>query len=190
MTHFGANSNRLGDITHNSTYYFRIDSSESLQLLLSSSGLPMLYQSTIDSINLELIFAQQIQRADFSGNIIEAVCNSDTDLYKEELNTNGNVTLVQICLQLANLQQKSFPNKWTNAVMWKFTRTGIKSPSDLKYYIVSETLNPRLINAGGSGLHPTTQKGFPDLIDGNQDFCLGQRTNCWSINNVVFNRKN
>ena len=42
---------------HNSTDYFRIDSSESLQLLLSNFGLEMIYQSTIDSINLELIFA-------------------------------------------------------------------------------------------------------------------------------------
>ena len=48
--------------------------------------------------------------------------------------------------------------------------TSINSLSDLKYYIVSETLNPRLINAGDSGLDRTTQKGFLDLIDGNQDF--------------------
>ena len=155
---------------HNFTNYFRLDSNESLQLLLSSYGLPMLYQSTIDSINLELIFAQQIQRADFSGNIIDAVCNIDTDLYNEELNTNGNVNLVQIFLQLINLQQKSFPNKWTNAVMQKLTRVGIKHLSELKSYIVNATLNPRPINADGSGLHRTTQKGFLDLINGNQDF--------------------
>ena len=155
---------------HNSIDYFHLDSNESLQLLLSSSGLPIVYQSTINSINLELIFAQQIQRADYSGNIIKAVCNVDTDLYNEELNTNGNENLVQICLQLANLQQKSFPNKWTNAVMRKLTMADIKSPSGLKYYIVSETLNPRLINAGGSGLHWNTQKGFLDLINGNQGF--------------------
>ena len=49
------NCQRIG--IHNSTNYFRLDSNESLQLLLSSSGLPMLYQSTINSINLELIFA-------------------------------------------------------------------------------------------------------------------------------------
>ena len=78
-----------------------------------------------------------------------------------------------MCLQLANLQQKSFPNKWTNAVMRKFTRANIASPSDLKYYIVSEMLNPRLITAGDSGLHPTTQKGFLVLLNGNQDFVRG-----------------
>ena len=134
----------------------------------------MLYQSTIDSINLELNFSHQIQRADFFSNIIEAVCNIDTDLYNKELNTKSNVNLVQIYLQLANLQQKSFPNKWTNAEMQKFTKASTKSPSDLKYYIVGETLNPRLINAGGSGLHRTIQIGFLDLIDRNQDFVRGE----------------
>ena len=54
--------------------------------------------------------------------------------------------------------------------MRKFTRASINRPSNLKYYIVSETLNLRLINAGGSGLHPTTQKSFLPLIDDNQDF--------------------
>ena len=101
---------------HNSSNYFHLDSNESLQLLLASYGLPIIYQSTINSINLELIFAQQIQRADFSGNIIEAVCNIDTDLYNEELNTNGNGNLVQICLQLAYLDQKSSPMQ-TNGLM-------------------------------------------------------------------------
>ena len=100
----------------------------------------------------------------------EEIFNIYTNLYNEELDKNGNKILIQMCLQLANLQQKSFPNKWTNAVMRKLTRTSIASPSDLKYYIVSETLNPRLITAGDSGLHPTTQKGFLALIDGNQDF--------------------
>ena len=42
---------------HSSTNYFQLDSSESLQLILSNSGLPMIYQSTIDFINLELTFA-------------------------------------------------------------------------------------------------------------------------------------
>ena len=155
---------------HNSTDYFSLDSSESLQLLLSSHGLPLLYPSTIESINLELIFASQIQGAGFSGNIIKEVCNIDTDMYNKELDTNGNVNLVQICLQLANLQQKSFPNKWTNAVMQKLTRAGIKHPSKLKDYIIYETLNPRLTNAGDSGFNQTTQQGFLDLINGNQDF--------------------
>ena len=159
---------------HNSTNYFQLDSSESLQLLLSSSGLPMIYQSTINSINIELIFAKQIQWADYSGNTIEEVCNVNTDLYNEELDTSTNEILAQICLQLANIQQKCFSNKWTNAVMQNFTRASITSPSNLKHYIVSETLNKRLINIGGSGLHPTTQKCFLDLIHGNQNFCLGQ----------------
>ena len=91
-------------------------------------------------------------------------------LFNSSLYRNGNEILIQMCLQLTNLQQKGFSNKWTNAVMRKLTRASIASPSDLKYYIVSETLNPRLINAGGSGLHPTTQKGFVALIDSNQDF--------------------
>ena len=54
--------------------------------------------------------------------------------------------------------------------MRKFTRASITSPSNLKYYIVSETLNPCLSNAGDSDLYPTTQKGFLDLINGNKDF--------------------
>ena len=54
--------------------------------------------------------------------------------------------------------------------MRKFIRARVDSPSELKSYIVHETLNPRLRNAGGTGLHPTTQKGFLALIDGNQDF--------------------
>ena len=156
---------------HNSTNYLRLNSSESLQLLLLSHGLPLLYPSTIESINLELIFASQIQQAGFSGNMIEEICNIDTDLYNEELDTNGNVNLVQICLQLTNLQQKRFLNKWTNVMMRKLTRAGIKHPSELKDYIINETLNPRLINAGNSGFHQTTQQGFLDLINGNQDFC-------------------
>ena len=102
--------------------------------------------------------------------MIEEVCNIDIDLYNEELNRNGNANLISMCLQLANLQQKSFPNIWTNAVMIKLTRAGIKDPPELKYYIVNDTLNPRLAAAGDSGLHPTTQKGFLKLIDGNQDF--------------------
>ena len=75
-----------------------------------------------------------------------------------------------MCLQLAKFQHKSFPNKWTNTVMRKFNRASITSLSDPKYYIVSESLHPCLINAGDSGLHPTPQKGFLALIDGNQDF--------------------
>ena len=59
---------------------------------------------------------------------------------------------------------------WTNAVMRKLICAHIKSPSELKSYIVHETLNPHLENSGDSELHPTTQKGFLALIDGNQDF--------------------
>ena len=89
---------------HRSTNYFQITSSESLQLLLSNSGLKMIYQSTIDSINLELIFAQQIQWAEYSGNTIKEVCNINRNLYIKELDKNGNESLVQMCLQLVNLQ--------------------------------------------------------------------------------------
>ena len=65
---------------------------------------------------------------------------------------------------------EDLPTKWTNAVMRKFARAHISSPSDLKYYIVHETLNPHLVDSGDSGLNPTTQKGFLALIDGNQHF--------------------
>ena len=54
--------------------------------------------------------------------------------------------------------------------MRKLIQAHIDSPSELKSYIIHETLNPRLENSGDSGLHPTTQKGFLALIDGNQDF--------------------
>ena len=171
IEHYDALRCKLQQIgIHNSIDYFNLDGVESLRLLLSSYDLTMVNQSTINSINLELIFALQIRRADYHGSVIEEVCNIDIDLYNEELNRNGNANLISMCLQLANLQQKSFPNKWTNAVMNKLTRARIHSPPELKYYIVSETLNPRLTASGDSGLHPTTQKGFLTLIDGNQDF--------------------
>ena len=57
--------------------------------------------------------------------------------------------------------------------MRKLTRAGIKHPSKLKDYIINKTLNPRLNNAGDSGFHQTTQQGFFELINGNEDFCYG-----------------
>ena len=69
---------------------------------------------------------------DYSGTMIKEVCNIDTDLYNEELDRNGNKILVQMCLQLKNLQQKSFLSKWTSVVMCKFTRASITSTLDLK----------------------------------------------------------
>ena len=102
--------------------------------------------------------------------MIEEVCDVDADTYNEELDKNGNNNLIRLCLQVASMQQKSYPNKWTNAVMRKLTRAGIYTPPELKYYIVNETLNPRLDVAGDSGLNPTTQKGFLNMIDGNEDF--------------------
>ena len=126
--------------------------------------------TTIESINLELIFAHQIRRSSYGGSVIEEVCNIDADMFNEELTKNGNDNLIRLCLQVASMQQKSFPNKWTNAVMRKLTRAGIHTPPELKYYIVNETLNPRLDVAGDSGLNPTMQKGFLSMIDGNQDF--------------------
>ena len=155
---------------HNSTDYFNCDSSSSLQLLLSSHGLPLLYPSTIESINLELIFASQLQKSSFSGNVITEVCNIDTDTYNEELGNNGKVNLINMCLQTANLQQKSFPNKWTNAVMRKLNRAGIRHPCELKDFILNKTLNSCLKGFGDSGFHQTTQQGFLDLINGNEDF--------------------
>ena len=66
--------------------------------------------------------------------------------------------------------RKVFPIKWTNTVMQKLTRAGIKQPSKLKDYIITKTLNPRLKNGDASGFHQTTQQGFLDLINGNEDF--------------------
>ena len=96
---------------HNFTDYFCLNRSESLQLLLLSHGLSLIYPSTIESIILDFIFAHKTQWVSFSGNIIEEVCNIDTYIYNEQLDNNGNVNLVQICLRNASLQQKSFPNK-------------------------------------------------------------------------------
>ena len=155
---------------HNMTDYLNLDSVESLQLLLSSCDLTRLRTTTIDSINLEIIFAHQIQRSEYNGNVIEEVCNVNADTYNEELDRNGNDNLIRLCLQVASVQQKSYPNRWTNAVMRKLTTAGINTPQELKYYIVHETLNPRLSAAGDSGLNPTTQKGFLKLIDGCEDF--------------------
>ena len=97
----------------------------------------------------------------YSGNIIQEVCNIDTDLCNKELDRTGNDTIKKICHELACLQQKSFPNKWTNTVMLNLTRNIIISSFDLKYYFVYETLNSHLADTGDSGLYPTTQKGIP-----------------------------
>ena len=171
IDHYDAIKCKLQQIgIHNSIDYLNFDGDKSLRLLLSSCDLTMVNWSTIKSINLELIFAHQNRWSSYHGSVIEEVCNIDIDLYNEELNRNGNNNLIRMCLQLASMQQKSFPNKWTNAVMNKLTRAEIRSPPKLKYYIISETLNPRLTVSSDSGLHPTTQKGFLTLIDGNQDF--------------------
>ena len=98
---------------YSSTDYLKIDSCETLNLLLSNSDLPLMRPFTIDYINSEIIFAQQINKATNSSNIIQEVCDNGTGLYNEELHGNGNNTLEKICHQLACLQQKSFPNKRT-----------------------------------------------------------------------------
>ena len=98
------------------------------------------------------------------------MCNIDTDAYTKELDNNGNVNLVNMCLQTANLQQKIFPKKWTNAVIRKLNRAGIRHPQKLKDFIINKTLNSRLKGSGDSGFHQTTQQGFLDLINGNEDF--------------------
>ena len=157
---------------HNSTDYFNCDISSSLQLLLSSYCLSLLNSSTIESINLELIFAPQLQKSSLSGNVIEEVCNINTDMYNKKLNNNnGKMNLVNICLQTANLQQKSFLKKLTNAVMRKLNRAGIQYPSELKNFILYKTFNLRLKVSSDSGFHQTTQQGFLNLINGNKGFC-------------------
>ena len=172
IEHYDALRCKLQQIgIHNSIDYFNLDGTKSLRLLLLNNDLKMVNQSTIDSINLELIYAQQIRQVKYHGSTIEEVCNIDTDLYNEELNRNGNDNLIRMLLQLANLQQKSFPNKWTNDVMRKLTIAGTKSPPELKYFVVSEMLNPHLTASGDNGLHLTMQKGFLKLINGEQDFC-------------------
>ena len=50
-------------------------------------------------------------------------------------------------------------------------RARITNSSNLRTYIVLQTLNPRLKNCGASGLHPTTQQGFLLLINSHQGFC-------------------
>ena len=130
----------------------------------------MLRPVTIEVITSDIHTAELVKRSEFSGNIIQEICCINTNLFEEELNGDGTVALEKMCHQLTCLQQKSFPNKWTNNVMRKFIRAHIDSPSKLKSYIVHDTLNPRLRNAGGTGLHPTRQKGFLALIDVNQDF--------------------
>ena len=108
---------------------------------------------------------------DYTGSVIEEVYNINIDLYNEELYGVDDESLEKLCHQVARLQQKSFSNKWTNAVMHKFNQVNIANSSDLRTYIILETLNPRLRNCGASGLHPTTQQGFLLLINSHQDFC-------------------
>ena len=112
---------------------------------------------TIEFINENIIIAQQIQNMTYTDNIIQEVCNIDTNLYNKELNGLGNKSLEKTCHQVAYLQQKSFSSKWTNAVMRKFIRASITNPSNLRTYIVLQTLNPRLKNCGTSSLNLTTQ---------------------------------
>ena len=106
--------------------------------------------------------------------MIKEVCNSNTGLYNKELNRKGDKILVQMCLQLASLKQDSSINKWTKRVMHKFTRASITSPFEQKYYTVSKTLKPILINAGDSNLYSCAQKGFLALVDGNHNFSKGR----------------
>ena len=54
--------------------------------------------------------------------------------------------------------------------MRKFIRAIIANSSDLRTYIVVQTLNPRLKNCGTSDLNPTTQQGFLLLINIHQGF--------------------
>ena len=53
----------------------------------------------------------------------------------------------------------------------KLTKAGIQHPSELKDDIINKTLNPSLKNAADSGFHQTTQQGFLNLINDNEDFC-------------------
>mmetsp|Transcript_27886 Transcript_27886/g.31344 ORF Transcript_27886/g.31344 Transcript_27886/m.31344 type:complete len:206 (-) Transcript_27886:155-772(-) len=57
----------------NATDYFNLDGVESLRLLLSICDLTMFNMTTIESINLELIFAHQIRRSSYGGSVIEEV---------------------------------------------------------------------------------------------------------------------
>ena len=147
-----------------------VSNCRAINLLLSTYNLPMLRHTTIEVITLDTHSAELVKRSKFSGNIIQEICCINTNLFEEKLNWDSAVALEKMCHQLVCLQQKSFRKIWTNDVMQKLIRAHIDSPSELKSYIVHEALNPRLKNAGGTGLHPTTQKGFLALIDGNQNF--------------------
>ena len=67
---------------YNAAKYLKINSCEILQLssLSFNSDLPLMNQSTINYINLEIISIQQIDKANCSGNIIQEVCNINTNL--------------------------------------------------------------------------------------------------------------
>ena len=149
--HFDASSGTLG-----STTQYIIQRQEYWDLQLSNANLPELFSTTVNYIDEGIIIAQQIQRADYTGTVIEEVYYIRTDQYNEELREVGGESLEKLYHQVACLQQKSFSNMWTNAVMHKFSQANIANSSNLRTYIIQETLNPRLKNCGASGLHPTT----------------------------------
>ena len=106
----------------------------------------------------------------YSGDTVFEVCQIDTDVYADELDSTTSTALQQMCHSLACLQIKSFPNKWTNAVIRKLTRIGVNTPTDLAMKITNLTLNRQLKDLGESGFNPTSLRGFMILINGNQDF--------------------
>ena len=86
---------------YNLANYLRIDSCVTLNLLLSNSNLPVMLPSITDYINYMIIDAEQINKETYSGNIIQEVCNINTDLYNKEFDRIGNNTLEKICHQLS-----------------------------------------------------------------------------------------
>ena len=90
--------------------------------LLIGSNLTPLHSYTFALIDSEILQASYIQDKTYSGDIAFEVYHIDTDVYAEELNFTISPLLQQMCHSPACLQMKSFPNKWTNAVMRKLTR--------------------------------------------------------------------
>ena len=86
---------------YNLVEYSMVRALGSINLWLSNSKLPQLFTSTINFINEEIIIAQQIQRANYAGNVMKEVCNINTNLYNEELNGVGDKSLEKLCHQVA-----------------------------------------------------------------------------------------
>ena len=62
------------------------------------------YSASIYFSNEGIIIAQQIHQADYTGSVIEEVCNIDINRYNKELHGAGDESLEKLCHQVACLQ--------------------------------------------------------------------------------------